>query len=49
MKSTITLEELARIAAVEANTVRRTAKDLFDLLSRDLEKNGIAAYRESDP
>ncbi|MDG6990421.1 MAG: hypothetical protein JRM99_03245 [Nitrososphaerota archaeon] len=33
-------EELARIAGVKAETLRRTAKELFELLERDLEVEG---------
>lgn len=37
----ITAEELAKIAGVKSETVRRTAKELFELLERDLELRGL--------
>ena len=34
----VTAVELADIAGVEANTVRRIAKELLDMLGRDLQR-----------
>lgn len=42
MRSTATMEELARIAGVKADTVRRTARELLELLERDLRSQGTA-------
>jgi DNA-directed RNA polymerase specialized sigma24 family protein len=39
-------EELARIAGVKAETVRRTAKELFELLERDLKIRGVQGDAE---
>ena len=36
-------EELARIAGVKAETLRRIARELFELLARDLEVGGRPA------
>lgn len=35
-RRTVTAAELAGIAGVEANTVRKVAKELFDMLEKDL-------------
>lgn len=37
MRRTVTAEELARLAGVKATTVRKTAKDLLELLKHDME------------
>ncbi|HYB75509.1 MAG TPA: hypothetical protein VEC08_00985 [Nitrososphaerales archaeon] len=47
MRSSVTAEELARVAGVKAATVRRIAHELLELLERDLESHGVAA-REID-
>lgn len=39
-------EELAKIAGVKADTLRRTAKELFELLERDLEIRGLPGDAE---
>lgn len=42
MSSSTTMEELARIAGVKSDTVRRTARELLELLERDLRSQGMA-------
>jgi len=43
MKSGVSAEELAKIAGVKAATVRKIARELLELLERDLESHGVAA------
>lgn len=38
MKAATSAEKLARIAGVKVTTVRKTAKELFELLERDLDQ-----------
>ncbi len=46
-RQSITAVELADIAGVEANTVRKIAKELFDMLKRDVEMGGLTFEGES--
>jgi len=45
MRSSVSAEELAKIAGVKATTVRRTAHELLELLKRDLERQGVTVRR----
>jgi len=42
MRSSVSAEELAKIAGVKVTTVRRTAHELLELLERDLQGQGVA-------
>ena len=41
-RQTITAVELANIAGVEANTVRKIAKEMFDMLEKDMERTSFS-------
>lgn len=45
MKSGMTIRELARLAGVKETTVSRTAKELLDLLEKDLQSQGVEIQR----
>jgi DNA-directed RNA polymerase specialized sigma24 family protein len=42
MRSSVSAEELAKIAGVKVTTVRKTAHELLELLKRDLESHGVS-------